>query len=650
MNSYPNTERKNEAGGALVVILLLVALAVIAGDVVIFIQRSNLQEFCNCQDLFTDKKYEQSYKKLEKLSDFGVGSENIKKLQKEIIDEMLTLVKDAIKQKSWTKAEERVEKVLALVPKNDEALTIKEELPNLKTFHEAEVLFSQKDYDGAWKKLESCGEKGVGRSKILGLKKQIIEDMLSEANSAIEYKDWTKAQALLEKVLSFEPANEQAKTLKRVLNNRKAFHEAEELFIQGKYEESWKKLAECTEEGLGNEKISALKEQILAEMTKIVQNHVDKKEWDDAWVMANKIVALDPKKTQVRTLVLSAMAETTKEHIAVKSWNKAGELATKILSLQPDYIDAKKLLDIINPYWVKKWKELKTLEGHKDKINCITFSKDGKLLASASSDNTAKVWDTEKGQAITTIEGHTTYFVWSVAFSPDGKILATASEDKTVKLWDIKTGNGLKTLEGHLHPVYSVAFSNDGKLLASGSWNGVIKIWDVESGKEIKEIKGKTFHVWSLAFSSDGKILASGGVEKIIRFWNINDEKEEFTLEGHGDSVWSVIFSPDWKKLATASSDKSVKLWDIETKKEIASFAGHTDFVRSVVSSPEAKVLVSGSEDKTVKCWDIETGKELVTFSGHTEHVRSVAFHPSGKIIASASFDKTIKLWGFKAD
>uniref|UniRef100_UPI0039C72C90 NACHT and WD repeat domain-containing protein n=1 Tax=Scytonema sp. PCC 10023 TaxID=1680591 RepID=UPI0039C72C90 len=86
-----------------------------------------------------------------------------------------------------------------------------------------------------------------------------------------------------------------------------------------------------------------------------------------------------------------------------------------------------------------------TLGGHAKQVNGVSFSPDGKMLASASYDNTVKLWDTSTGKQIKTLKGHTDW-VYGVSFSPDGKMLASASRDNTVKLWDTSTGKQIKTL------------------------------------------------------------------------------------------------------------------------------------------------------------------------------------------------------------
>ena len=71
-----------------------------------------------------------------------------------------------------------------------------------------------------------------------------------------------------------------------------------------------------------------------------------------------------------------------------------------------------------------------------------------------------------------------------MAFSPDGKRLASASRDQTVKVWDAVTGQEILTLKGHTSGVTSVAFSPDGKRLASAAPRMTVKVWDAATGQE----------------------------------------------------------------------------------------------------------------------------------------------------------------------
>ncbi|MDE5100934.1 MAG: hypothetical protein O4861_22415, partial [Trichodesmium sp. St16_bin4-tuft] len=91
---------------------------------------------------------------------------------------------------------------------------------------------------------------------------------------------------------------------------------------------------------------------------------------------------------------------------------------------------------------------------------------DGKTIATASWDNTARLWDTENGNILATLNHQNV--VGAVAFSPDGKTIATASWDNTARLWDTENGNELATLL-HQSMVNAVAFSPDGKTIGTAS-------------------------------------------------------------------------------------------------------------------------------------------------------------------------------------
>src|ERR1700722_6784646 len=119
---------------------------------------------------------------------------------------------------------------------------------------------------------------------------------------------------------------------------------------------------------------------------------------------------------------------------------------------------------------------LQTLEGHSSFVRSVAFWHDSTRLASASLDNTVKIWDASSGVCLQTLAGHSDH-VHSAAFSHDSTQLASASDDKTIKIWDTSSAACLQTLAGHSNNVYSVAFSHDSTKLASASRDCTVKIW-----------------------------------------------------------------------------------------------------------------------------------------------------------------------------
>jgi WD40 repeat protein len=286
----------------------------------------------------------------------------------------------------------------------------------------------------------------------------------------------------------------------------------------------------------------------------------------------------------------SPTAATTKSGASASYWKRLGIIAIGLI------------LSVVFLIWRITNKEIQTFKGHTDAVISIAFSPDGKMIATGSRDNTAKLWNLE-GKELQSLTGHTSY-VSKVAFSPDSEMIIATTEgrdDNSVKLWNLE-GKELQTFQGNsLNSVISIAFSPDGKTIATGSWHYTVKLWNLE-GKELQTFQGNSLN-----------------------------------------SVISIAFSPDGKMIATVSGDNTVKLWNLEGK-ELQTLIGHTSYVSKVAFSPDGKIIATGSGDNTVKLWNLE-GKELQTLTGHTSSVYEVAFSPDGKMIATGSYDKTVKLW-----
>ena len=150
----------------------------------------------------------------------------------------------------------------------------------------------------------------------------------------------------------------------------------------------------------------------------------------------------------------------------------------------------------------------------------LAYSPDGGLLASTGEVRTQiDLWNMRTHQRSTRLTGHTGV-VHSVSFSRDGRLLASCGLDRTVRVWDVAGARCTAVLSGHTGELFSAAFHPDGTRLASGGRDRAVWLWDLTTGKEVARLEGHANYIFTLAFSPDGASLVSGSGDNTVRIWD----------------------------------------------------------------------------------------------------------------------------------
>ena len=285
--------------------------------------------------------------------------------------------------------------------------------------------------------------------------------------------------------------------------------------------------------------------------------------------------------------------------------------------------------------------------GHTGEVWDAVISPDGRRLASASFDNTIKLWDTATGKLERTLRGHEAR-TYSVAFDKQGTHLVSASADRTAILWDVATGEPVHVLRGHGDNVRCAVFHPAGGAVVTGSWDGSIRCWNARTGQAVGAYQTSTGWITRVAFSPDGGLVAVGGAAGRAEVRDFFSDHVVQTFVSSAGPILSVAFSPDGWRVATTGNVAGagiVQVWNVSTGREDLSFKVGSGLIERVTFSPDGRRLVTSGWDGTVRLWDTSSGHEILVLRGHSDRVWGVNFSPRGDALVSASADGKVLLW-----
>jgi WD40 repeat protein len=331
-------------------------------------------------------------------------------------------------------------------------------------------------------------------------------------------------------------------------------------------------------------------------------------------------------------------------------------------------------------------------------IQLLTYSPNGRLLASAGGDGLIWVWAAATGKEVRSFKGRPIGY-GSLVFTPDNKALTFLGEDLTVQTWEVATGTKVRDLDGPPNGFQYLAVSPDGKLLALVTNDASVRLWDAVTGKERSVLLSAPqapngnlrLQPGLAAFSADSRTLAVGAIEAnkmVVIFWDTATGAERGRWNGpQNTGLQALQFAPDGKTLLVRDGGQNLRLIETATGKDLRQTTGRSPFgvfsdaftpdgrllvsanadqihvedvakgkavrdfparhfgVTALAVSPDGKVLATGGVNNLIRLWDLATGKERQPLGGHDGAVYAVAGSPDGRTVASVGADQTVRLW-----
>ncbi|HTL54915.1 MAG TPA: serine/threonine-protein kinase [Candidatus Limnocylindrales bacterium] len=282
---------------------------------------------------------------------------------------------------------------------------------------------------------------------------------------------------------------------------------------------------------------------------------------------------------------------------------------------------------------------------HADQIVRMQLSPDGNKLATASFDNSARVWNAKTGAPLTPPLRHTAR-VYAVTFSPDGKLVATGSMDFSARVWDAETGQTIGPALVHEGDVMHVQFSGDSRTLLTASVDGTARLWSIPNGQLLwpQPLHHKGI-VWTAEFSPDGRRIVTASADKSAFVWDAQSGRVLTQPMLHERGICAAHFSPDGSMVLTCSEDGTARVWDSTTGKPISQPMRHKDRLKAGIFSPDGRLVLTGSRDGVVRLWDTRSGYALSEPLRQTGEITGLQFSPNGRNCLSVANLDSINLY-----
>ncbi|MCA9188138.1 MAG: protein kinase [Pirellulaceae bacterium] len=288
------------------------------------------------------------------------------------------------------------------------------------------------------------------------------------------------------------------------------------------------------------------------------------------------------------------------------------------------------------------------LIGHQSAVRCVRFSPDATRIASASFDNSVRVWDAETGELYKVLRGHERE-VRDCCFSADGRQVISASHDKTVREWNVGDYHEVRllrthTFQGHDNAVMSATYSHNGQRVVTASRDRSAILWDAVTGDSLQIfVEGHEYLASNVAFLSDHRRLVTGGADNLLIVWDLATGTELTRIENVGHN--GVVAVGNRTALAATSDREQVRLFDLDQPQLVRALSGHNANVTAIAFDNSDSHLFTA--DATGHCilWSIPECEPRWQKRLHNGLVTAAHFAADGQRLITASGDNTVAQW-----
>ena len=298
---------------------------------------------------------------------------------------------------------------------------------------------------------------------------------------------------------------------------------------------------------------------------------------------------------------------------------------------------------------------LATFNDHSKIVWAVSWSPDGRYLASASDDGTSHIWSATTHERLFSYRSQVQPAqnddgAYSIAWMPNSAGIAVGFADGTAQLVDLASHRQIGSFDsstgGDLHGIlYALSISPNGRYLALGGFfSDDIQIFDLTTQSKVRSLTGHTDSVWALAWSHNGRFIASGSADATARVWDWNSGKTLLIYDKQGDTVRAVSWSPDDSRIVSCGLTGPVYIWASDTGQTLFTIGSQNDFENLAAAwSHNGKYIASGGgSDARTHIWNAHNGQLVTTFPAIA--INSISWSPNDTHIATAS-NNIVQIW-----